>query len=206
MLAIACFLSGSCSISAAAAPIPKVSSKPTVSITPKAAVPVKPKPQLKLVKPLPRPRQFMRTPQQMDFTQVSSSAGYSLAVHKAYGKNPLEGLPYAEGAMLLRSGGDTLLCAVNILDPADKTSFQSTLPLPAYTGKKVFTTWQQPGPQGWQCVLSQHKDYKGDKLLLQATSMANGKTYELLYVMPLAKFTHYLPMAIYSLNSFKLNM
>ena len=166
----------------------------------------KPKPKLNLVGKPPLPRQFMRTPQASDFTNVSSEAGgYSMAVPKAFGENPLAGLPQAEGAMLVRTAGNTLMLAATMLDPADTASFKATEALPVYENAKVYWQWQHGNQLIWTCRLSAHNDYHGDKLLLTAEAQQNGKTYQLLYVMPAMQADNYLPQAIYSLDSFKLN-
>ena len=166
----------------------------------------KPKPKLNLVGKPPLPRQFMRTPQASDFTSVSSEAGgYSMAVPKAFGKNPLADLPQAEGAMLVRTAGNTLMLAATMLDPADTASFKATEALPVYENAKVYWQWQHGSQFIWTCRLSAHNDYHGDKLLLTAEAQQNGKTYQLLYVMPALQADNYLPQAIYSLDSFKLN-
>lgn len=166
----------------------------------------KPKPKLNLVGKPPLPRQFMRTPQASDFISVSSEAGgYSMAVPKAFGKNPLADLPQAEGAMLVRTAGNTLMLAATVLDPADTASFKATEALPVYENTKVYWQWQHGNQLIWTCRLSAHNDYHGDKLLLTAEAQQNGKTYQLLYVMPAMQADNYLPQAIYSLDSFKLN-
>lgn len=166
----------------------------------------KPKPKLNLVGKPPLPRQFMRTPQASDFTSVSSEAGgYSMAVPKAFGKNPLADLPQAEGAMLVRTAGNTLMLAATVLDPADTASFKATEALPVYENAKVYWQWQHGNQLIWTCRLSAHNDYHGNKLLLTAEAQQNGKTYQLLYVMPAMQADNYLPQAIYSLDSFKLN-
>lgn len=166
----------------------------------------KPKPKLNLVGKPPLPRQFMRTPQASDFISVSSEAGgYSMAVPKAFGKNPLADLPQAEGAMLVRTAGNTLMLAATVLDPADTASFKATETLPVYENAKVYWQWQHGNQLIWNCRLSAHNDYHGDKLLLTAEAQLNGKTYQLLYVMPAMQADNYLPQAIYSLDSFKLN-
>lgn len=166
----------------------------------------KPKPKLNLVGKPPLPRQFMRTPQASDFTSVSSEAGgYSMAVPKAFGENPLAGLPQAEGAMLVRTAGNTLMLAATVLDPADTASFKATEALPVYENAKVYWQWQHGSQFIWTCRLSAHNDYHGDKLLLTAEAQMNGKTYQLLYVMPAAQADNYLPQALYSLDSFKVN-
>lgn len=166
----------------------------------------KPKPKLNLVGKPPLPRQFMRTPQASDFTSVSSEAGgYIIAVPKAFGKNPLADLPQAEGAMLVRTADNTLMLAATVLDPADTASFKATEALPVYENAKVYWQWQHGNQLIWTCRLSAHNDYHGNKLLLTAEAQQNGKTYQLLYVMPAMQADNYLPQAIYSLDSFKLN-
>ncbi len=166
----------------------------------------KPKPKLNLVGKPPLPRQFMRTPQVNDFTVVSSEAGgYSMAVPKAFGENPLADLPQAEGAMLVRTASNILMLAATVLDAADTASFKATEALPVYENAKVYWQWQHGSQFIWNCRLSAHNDYHGNKLLLTAEAQQNGKTYQLLYVMPAAQADTYLPQAIYSLDSFKVN-
>jgi len=166
----------------------------------------KPKPKLNLVGKPPLPKQFMRTPQASDFTSVSSEAGgYSMAVPKAFGKNPLADLPQTEGAMLVRTAGNNLMLAATVLDPTDTAAFKATAALPVYENAKVYWQWQHGSQFIWTCRLSAHNDYHGDKLLLTAEAQQNGKTYQLLYVMPALQADNYLPQAIYSLDSFKLN-
>lgn len=166
----------------------------------------KPKPKLNLVGKPPLPRQFMRTPQASDFISVSSEAGgYSMAVPKAFGKNPLADLPQADGAMLVRTASNILMLAATVLDPADTASFKATEALPVYENAKVYWQWQHGNQLIWTCRLSAHNDYHGDKLLLTAEAQQNGKTYQLLYVMPAVQADTYLPQAIYSLDSFKVN-
>lgn len=185
----------------AAATPPVVSNEPV----PPADKP-KPKPKLNLVGKPPLPRQFMRTPQAGDFISVSSEAGgYSMVVPKAFGKNPLADLPQTEGAMLVRTAGNTLTLAATVLDPADTASFKATEALPVYENAKVYWQWQHGNQLIWTCRLSAHNDYHGNKLLLTAEAQQNGKTYQLLYVMPALQADNYLPQAIYSLDSFKLN-
>ena len=166
----------------------------------------KPKPKLNLVGKPPLPKQFMRTPQASDFISVSSEAGgYTLAVPKAFGKNPLADLPQTEGAMLVRTAGNNLMLAATVLDPTDTAAFKATAALPVYENAKVYWQWQHGSQFIWTCRLSAHNDYHGDKLLLTAEAQQNGKTYQLLYVMPALQADNYLPQAIYSLDSFKLN-
>ncbi|WP_293848796.1 hypothetical protein [uncultured Phascolarctobacterium sp.] len=183
----------------AAATPPVVSNEPVAPAD-------KPKPKLNLVGKPPLPKQFMRTPQASDFISVSSEAGgYSMSVPKAFGNNPLANLPQAEGAMLVRTAGNNLMLAATVLDPADTASFKATEALPVYENAKVYWQWQHGSQFIWTCRLSAHNDYHGDKLLLTAEAQLNGKTYQLLYVMPALQADNYLPQAIYSLDSFKLN-
>ncbi len=185
----------------AAATPPVVSNEPVAP-----ADKPKPKPKLNLVGKPPLPRQFMRTPQASDFISVSSEAGgYSMAVPKAFGNNPLADLPQAEGAMLVSPASNILRLAATVLDPADTASFKATEALPVYENAKVYWQWQHGNQLIWTCRLSAHNDYHGNKLLLTAEAQQNGKTYQLLYVMPAMQADNYLPQAIYSLDSFKLN-
>lgn len=185
----------------AAATPPVVSNEPV----PPADKP-KPKPKLNLVGKPPLPRQFMRTPQASDFISVSSEAGgYSMAVPKAFGKNSLADLPQTEGAMLMRTASNILMLAATVLDPADTASFKATEALPVYENAKVYWQWQHGNQLIWTCRLSAHNDYHGDKLLLTAEAQQNGKTYQLLYVMPALQADNFLSQAIYSLDSFKVN-
>lgn len=180
---------------------PVVSSKPVAD----AAKP-KPKPKLSLVGKPPLPRQFMRTPQATDFEQVTSvSGGYSLALPRIFGANPLSGLPQTEGAMLVRAAGNMLMCAVTMLDAGDTVSFDAQQPLPKYENTKVYLHWQHGTALLWSCTLSRQNDYHGDKILLEAEATQNGRTYQMLFVMPAKRYTDLLPQAVYALDSFKLN-
>ena len=180
---------------------PVVSSKPVAD----AAKP-KPKPTLSLVGKQPLPRQFMRTPQATDFEQVTSvSGGYSLALPRIFGANPLSGLPQTEGAMLVRTAGNMLMCAVTMLDAGDTVSFNAQQPLPKYENTKVYLHWQHGAALLWSCTLSRQNDYHGDKMLLEAEATQNGRTYQMLFVMPAQRYTDLLPQAVYALDNFKLN-
>lgn len=178
---------------------PVVSSKPVADAA-------KPKPKLSLVGKQPLPRQFMRTPQATDFEQVTSvSGGYSLALPRIFGANPLSGLPQTEGAMLVRTAGNMLMCAVTMLDAGDTVSFNAQQPLPKYENTKVYLHWQHGAAILWSCTLSRQNDYHGDKMLLEAEATQGAKTYQMLFVMPAQRYTDLLPQAIYALDSFKLN-
>lgn len=180
---------------------PVVSSKPVAD----ASKP-KPKPKLSLVGKPPLPRQFMRTPQATDFEQVTSvSGGYSLALPRIFGANPLSGLPQTEGAMLVRTAGNMLMCAVTMLDAGNTVSFNAQQPLPKYENTKVYLHWQHGAALLWSCTLSRQNDYHGDKMLLEAEATQNGRTYQILFVMPAQRYTDLLPQAVYALDSFKLN-
>lgn len=181
--------------------VPVVSSKPVAD----ASKP-KPKPKLSLVGKPPLPRQFMRTPQATDFEQVTSvSGGYSLALPRIFGANPLSGLPQTEGAMLVRTAGNMLMCAVTMLDAGDTVSFNAQQPLPKYENTKVYLHWQHGAAILWSCTLSRQNDYHGDKMLLEAEATQNGRTYQILFVIPAQRYTDLLPQAVYALDSFKLN-
>lgn len=184
---------------------PQAQAAPVVSSKPVADA-AKPKPKLSLVGKPPLPRQFMRTPQATDFEQVTSvGGGYSLALPRIFGANPLSGLPQTEGAMLVRTAGNMLMCAVTMLDAGDTVSFNAQQPLPKYESTKVYLHWQHGAALLWSCTLSRQNDYHGDKMLLEAEATQNGRTYQMLFVMPAKRYTDLLPQAVYALDSFKLN-
>ncbi len=183
---------------AAAGKAPVVSNKPVAAAD-------KPKPKPSLVGKPPASKQYLRTPQAGDFATVTNAAGgYSIAVPKGFGSDPLAQLPGAAGAMLVRTTNDSLMLAATVLDAGDSTSYKATEPLPAYADARLYCAWQHPGAPGWECRLSRHNDYHGDKLLLQAQAQQAGKTYQLLFVLPKGRQDLYLPQALYSLHSFKL--
>ena len=180
---------------------PTVSNKPVADKTKP-----KPQPKLQLVGKPPLPRQFMRTPQGSDFANVTSVAGgYSISLPLAFGTDPLAGLPQTDGAMLVRTKDDTLMCAVTVIDKTDTESFNAVQPLPTYENAKVHWSWQQEAALLWNVKLSSHNDFHGEKMLLEAAAEQNGKTYQMLFVLPAKRYTELLPQAVYALNSFKLN-
>lgn len=189
------------------------SAAPTTAATPNVgtkpvsdATKPKPKPKLQLVGKPPLPKQFMRTPQTSDFTSVTSVAGgYSISLPTAFGTDPLAELPQTEGAMLVRTKDDTLMCAVTVLDATDAASFNAMQPLPAYENASLHWSWQQEAALLWNVKLSSHSDYHGDKMLLEAKAEQAGKTYQMLFVLPSGRYTELLPQAVYALNSFRLN-
>ena len=180
---------------------PTISNKPVADKTKP-----KPKPKLQLVGKPPLPRQFMRTPQNSDFASVTSVAGgYSISLPLAFGPDPLAGLPQTDGAMLVRTKDNTLMCAMTVIDATDTTSFNAVQPLPTYENAKVHWSWQQEAVLLWKVKLSSHNDFHGEKMLLEAAAEQNGKTYQMLFVLPAKRYTELLPQAVYALNSFKLN-
>lgn len=174
----------------------------TVTVTP----PAPPKPKPSLVSKPPLPKYYMRIPQTGDFTSVSSVAGdYSLLMPKVFGTDPLSELPALKDAMLLRSAADDLLCATVMLDAQDSGSYNSTQALPSYPEKRLLCRWQHGRELIWNCSLSRHDDYYGDKYILEARTERNGKTYQQLYVFPQSKLYSYLPQALQAIDSFKIN-
>lgn len=149
--------------------------------------------------------QSLLPPQTGDFYQLANKAGgYSLQVPKAFGENPLAGLPHADGPMQLRAQSEALLCAVNVQAPQDKHYYNPALALPELNNKELLVSWQHGNTLVWNCSLSRQQDYYGDKLVLEATAPTNGKTYELLYVLPTKDYARLLSQALWSLNSFEI--
>lgn len=181
--------------------ITNTNSSPTISNKPQVSKTVG-KPSL--VKKHPYPKYFMRVPQITDFNNINNTVGnYFISVPKSFGDDPLKGLPQAQGAMLLRTASENLMFAVTVLDPADTISFKNTQPLPSYNNKKVMLSWTHGNNLFWQCQLSRHIDYQGDKLLLEAQTNHNNKVYQMLFVIPFVKYNVFLPQALYTLNSFR---
>lgn len=193
------------SVTAEAQPEPAVA--PTLTATEQPTKPA-PKPRRILKKLLgtpPQSQQYLRTPLPGDLAPVvSTDGGYSIALPLAFGSDPLADLPQARHIALLRAAHDTLYCAATLLDPTDTKSYQSAAALPSFEDKQVYARWQQDAALTWDCSLSRHNDYHGDKLLLEAQAQQNGKTYQLLYVLPYRQLATYLPQALYSLSSFQL--
>lgn len=148
--------------------------------------------------------QALRQPQTTDFYLLTNKlGGYALELPKAFGNNPLAGLPHSDGPMQLRVHSETLLCAVNVLNPHDHTAFNPTAPLPELKNKEQLVQWKHGNTLVWNCTLSRQQDYNGDKLILKAAADDNSKTYELLYILPTKDYAILLPKALWSLNSFQ---
>lgn len=187
--------------------VPKASLANQKPVVPKASLanqqPVVPK--ATLVHPQPASKDYMRMPQAWELVMTSSQkGGYAVLLPKAFGEDVLAGLPVQGDAMLARTAAENMLCAATVLDAADVASYQTRQPLPSYEGKRVLCTWQHGPNLVWDCVLSRHQDFYGDKQVLEAQAQQNGKTYQLLYVWPADKLNTYLPQALQSMNSFQL--
>lgn len=155
----------------------------------------------------PASRQIMREPQIYDFYQsVNTAGGYALFIPKAFGSNTLADYPQVNGPMQVFAKDASTLMAVNVIDSMDTLHFQSAKPLPDFADKTVLCKWRHPTPAALYCTLSRHTDYNGDKLILQAKSTQQRKTYELLYLCPFNEYITLLPQILYSLNSFKYTM
>lgn len=149
--------------------------------------------------------QSLLPPQAGDFYLLTNKAGgYSLQLPKAFGTDPLAGLPHADGPMQLRAKSETLLCAVNVQAPHDSHYFKAAAPLPELPHKEPLVQWQHGSKLVWNCSLSRQQDYNGDKLVLEATAPTNGKTFELIYVLPTKDYARLLSQALWSLNSFEI--
>lgn len=182
-----------------AQPAAQVKTPPQVSNVPTN---VKPKPKRQLVQKPPLPKMYMRIPQAMDFVSVNSAAGgYSLALPKAFGADPLADLPGVQDVMLTRIADDSLLCAAATFAAADADG-QNKLPDYADDNKKVLLRWQHGVDFIWDCCLSEHVDFYGEKIILEAKASQNNKIYQLLYVLPKKSLNTYVPQALQSLDSF----
>lgn len=163
------------------------------------------KPKLELIEKPPLTKQFMRVPQSNDFTIIRNiNGGYSIALPKAFGINPLEDLPNTEGSMIVRIADNNLMLAVTVINSKDTISFNPIQSLPKYDNVKTYLQWQHENTIIWNCCLQRHKDYYGDKFILKANSQQANKTYELIFVIPVLEYDILLPQALYAINSFNL--
>lgn len=149
--------------------------------------------------------QTLQQPQAEDFYLITNKAGgYEMQLPKAFGADPLAGLPHADGPMQLRTQSESLLCAINVQIPHDKHYYNGAAALPELNNKELLVRWQHGHKLVWNCSLSRQQDYNGDKLILEATAPTNGKTYELLYILPTKDYATLLAQALWSLNSFEI--
>lgn len=151
----------------------------------------------------PASRQYMRSPASADFmVTVSKDGGYTLAMPKY--SDPLAGLDNLSDIMLVRASGNNLAAAATVIDSSDVLHYKATQSLSTFTNKKMLWKWEHTSSLEWQCALSSVEDYYGDKMVLEASAPQGGKIYQLLYVFPANEAANYLPMALYSLHSFRI--
>lgn len=169
------------------------------------AAPVKRQSVVPLKTSLPASVVIMKKPTAVDFLPATApNKTYQFYVPKAFGKDPLDGMQLEHGTMLTRISSDTLYCAAQIMADEYTTGYKSGVPLPDFPAKTVLLTWKHDSRLHWQCIFSKHTDFFGNKYILQCRTMKDGKTCQLLYVFPKDKLNEYLPLALYSLNSFTL--
>ena len=164
---------------------------------------VKPAASKRSLKQPPASRQYMRRPVPTDFNVTASKdGGYTLAMPKY--SDPLAGLENLSDIMLVRTSGNNLAAAATVIDSSDALHYKATQSLPVFANKKVLWKWEHTSSLEWQCALSSVEDYYGDKMVLEASAPQDGKIYQLLYVFPANEAANYLPMALYSLHSFRI--
>ena len=154
----------------------------------------------------PASRAYMEPPQRQLFALYRSKAGYQLLLSGEFGGDPLASLPDSKlynGTMLLRKQSEQLLLALTLLDPLDSEAYKSIAPLPLPAGSRFIASWLHSSFLTWLCRLYRQNDLYGEKFIMEATAPFEGKTYQALFVFPAARFGHFLPQALYSLNSFK---
>lgn len=152
----------------------------------------------------PTPTKYMEAPVPSAFQPVVNK-DYHLSVPTAFGKDPLANLPGAQGAMILRVQDNLVFMAVNVIDPNDDSSFNPTQALPKFPEKKIRLNWLQ-GTQGkLECKGSKYDSVNGMAYIIEGKYISNDKTYELLYSFPKEQLSTYLPLVMYSLNSFQMN-
>lgn len=152
----------------------------------------------------PIPIKYMQVPNPQSF-QALVKKDYHLSMPTTFGSNPLASLPGTDGPMVIRVQNNTLFMAINVIDPLDTTSFNSTQSLPEFEQKKPIIQWVFGTEGQLKCQASEYNGFYGDAIIVEGKQFANGKTYELLFSFPKSHTFEYLPTVLYSLNSFKPN-
>ena len=93
----------------------------------------------------------------------------------------------------MRTAGNTLMLAQPCLTLRTLQALRQQKLCRSMKMPNVYWQWQHGHQLIWTCRLSAHNDYHGNKLLLTAEAQQNGKTYQLLYVMPALQADNYLP-------------
>lgn len=138
------------------------------------------------------------------FDEVVSVAGrYSLQFPKSFGTNPFKHIEKLDDIALVRTNSK-LLAAINKLDLADTFHYLPNQNFPSFPDTTAIMTWQQHASSGelWNCKLSRQKNYQENRLVLLATTSAQAKEYELLFLIPKDNCQVHLLEALYTINSF----
>lgn len=185
---------------AAEVPIPtKIIPKPEVAV--ETAIPTAPA----FLFPTPPESQNFFQPLTADrFNEVVSVSGrYSLQFPKSFGPNPFKHIEKLDDIALVRTNSK-LLAAINKLDLEDTLHYRPSQNFPSFPDTTAIMTWQQHASSGelWTCKLSRQKNYQENRLILLATTSAEAKGYELLFLIPKANYQVHLLEALYTINSF----
>lgn len=164
-------------------------------------------PPTKKVRKLIQPPSPYEVPSPGYFVWLHSKAGnYNLAVPKAFGGNPLEGLPL-DGPMLVRSGSNDHLMAATVDDPADTRYYRNQDSFPALTVSADILTEQRPLVENKVATVVYQRVSVGGVacLALTASCKSGTKVYRSFYVFPEEEKYALLPRCIYSIENLRLS-
>ncbi len=144
-----------------------------------------------------------------DFQYYANPEGhYQLSLPKAFGHDPLKGLPIS-GPAFIRSKSDVRFMAATVDDPTDTKHYRNQKTFPDFKDLDPITTETRRTVQNYpaECrYLNYRMGEDGtDCLVITAAINDSGKTYRLLYVFPYEYRYRFLPLALYSLENFRLD-
>ena len=159
----------------------------------------------KIKKQVPAPSPF-KVLNPGDFKWLTNESGhYNLAIPKAYGSDPLQGLPL-NGPEIVREVGDELFMAATVDDPVDIKYYKNQKTLPSFPGAIPLVTETRPTVQNHTatCVYFNYEMEGTTCLIIRADIPFERKTYKLLYVFPENQRYSFLPLSLYSLENFRI--
>ena len=175
-----------------------------ISLDKKPFVPAKPRTKkIKKLVPAPSPYKVLTY---SDFRWLTNDSGhYNIALPKAYGTDPLQGLPIS-GPELIRNVNDALFMVATVDDPQDVQHYKNQKTLPAFTGTLPILTEKRATVQNQTAACTYFNyEMEGTTCLVLTADVASGdKTYKLLYVFPESRRYTFLPLSLYSVENFRI--
>jgi hypothetical protein len=175
-----------------------------IDLDKKPFVPAKPRTKkIKKLVPAPSPYKILTY---SDFSWLTNDSGhYNIALPKAYGSDPLKGLPIS-GPALIRNVSDALFMAATVDDPADVQHYKNGKTLPTFTGALPILKENRATVQNKtaSCTYFNYEMEGTTCLVLQAEVPVEHKIYKLLYVFPHSRRYTFLPLSLYSVENFRI--